>query len=210
MKTAILIVDDEKTVRENLAKYLSDQYTTYTASNGNEAIEQINKNDDIELLLSDIKMPEMDGIELLDMIKASNHKITTIFMTGYSTIESAVEAMKKGAFDYMTKPLDLNKLEITIKNAIENKNLKSENILLKQQIRSKFDATTFVGNSNKTKEIMEIIERVSSTKATILLQGESGTGKELVANIIHYNSSVTDGPFIKVNCSALAEGVLES
>ncbi len=210
MRTSILIVDDEKSVRENLAQYLSDQYTTYTASNGNEAIEQLNENSDIELILSDIKMPEMDGIELIDMIQATNKETMTIFMTGYSTVESAVDAMKKGAFDYLTKPLDLNKLEITIKNAIENKNLKSENISLKKQIRSKFNTTTLVGNSIKSKEIMDIINRVSSTKATILLQGESGTGKERVANIIHYSSSVADGPFIKVNCSALAEGVLES
>ena len=210
MKTPILIVDDEKTVRENLAQYLSDKYTTYTASNGNEAFKIINDNNDIEVILSDVKMPEMDGIGLLDLVQRNNKNIVTIFMTGFSTIESAVEAMKKGAFDYMTKPLDLTKLEITIKNALENKNLKSENILLKQQIKSKFDSVKIIGKSDKIKEIMEMIKRVSSTNATVLIQGESGTGKELVANVIHYNSPAADGPFIKVNCSALAEGVLES
>jgi two-component system response regulator AtoC len=210
MKTPILIVDDEKTVRENLAQYLSDKYTTYTASNGNEAFKILNDNNDIEVILSDVKMPEMDGIGLLDMVQSSNKNIVTIFMTGFSTIESAVEAMKKGAFDYMTKPLDLTKLEITIKNALENKNLKSENILLKQQIKSKFDSEKIIGKSDKINEIMEMIKRVSSTNATVLIQGESGTGKELVANVIHYNSPAADGPFIKVNCSALAEGVLES
>jgi len=210
MKHSVLIVDDDKAIRENLAKYLSAEYVTYTASNGQEAIRQIKDNPDIEILLSDLKMPEMDGIELLEKIRDSKKDVVMIFVTGFSTIESAVEAMRKGAYDYLTKPIDLNKLEITIKNAIENKKLRSENIMLKQQIREKFDATSLVGSSPKVNEILDLIKRVSSTKATALLLGESGTGKELVANIIHYNSSVCDGPFIKVNCSALAEGVLES
>lgn len=210
MKPSILIVDDEKTIRKNLAQYLSDNYTTYIASNGNEAFEIISENSDIEVILSDVKMPEMDGIGLLDKVKSSNKNIVTIFMTGFSTIESAVDAMKKGAFDYMTKPLDLTKLEITIKNALENKNLKSENILLKQKIKSNFNTTNIIGNSEKMEVIMELIKRVSSTNATVLVQGGSGTGKELVANVIHYTSPVADGPFIKVNCSALAEGLLES
>jgi DNA-binding NtrC family response regulator len=209
-KPSILIVDDDKTVRESLAKYLSGEYNTYTASNGHEAIIRISDNSDIEFIVSDLKMPGIDGIELLEKLQADNKDIVTIFITGYSTIESAVDAMRKGAYDYLTKPVDLNKLEITIKNAIENKKLRSENILLRQRIREKFDATTLVGKSGKINEIMELIQRVSSTKATVLISGDSGTGKELVANIIHYNSSVANGPFIKVNCSVLAEGVLES
>ncbi|MBI5409910.1 MAG: sigma-54-dependent Fis family transcriptional regulator [Nitrospirae bacterium] len=210
MKSSVLIVDDDKTIREELANYLSDDYITYTASNGHEAIRNINENSDIEIVLSDLKMPEMDGLELLKKVQDNNKDIVTIFMTGYSTIESAVEAMRRGAYDYLTKPLDLDKLEITIKNAIENKKLRAENIMLKQRIREKYDPVTLVGDSNKINDIMELIRRVSSTKATVLILGESGTGKELVANVIHYNSLVADGPFIKVNCSALAEGVLES
>ncbi len=210
MKHSILIFDDDKSIRENLAKYLSAEYVTYMASNGHEALRQINENPDIEVILSDMKMPEMDGIELLEKIQADKKDIVTMFVTGFSTIESAVNAMRKGAYDYLTKPIDLNKLEITIKNAIENKKLRSENIMLKEQIREKFDSANLVGNSPKISEIMDMVKRVSSTKATALLLGESGTGKELVANIIHYNSSVADGPFIKVNCSALAEGLLES
>lgn len=210
MKPSVLIVDDEKAVRDNLAKYLSDDYVTYTAGNGHEAVEKINENSDIEVLLSDLKMPEMDGIELLEKVQSKNKDIITIFITGFSTIESAVNAMRKGAYDYLTKPIDLNKLEITLKNAIENKKLRSENILLRQQIREKFDASSLVGKSKKIKEILGVVERVASTKATVLIEGESGTGKELVANVIHYNSAVSDGPFVKVNCSALAEGVLES
>jgi two-component system response regulator HydG len=210
MKPAILRVDDEKVVRENLAKYLSGDYTTFTASDGNEAIEIIKEHPEIEVLLSDLKMPGMDGIELLENVRSYNHDIVTIFITGFSTIESAVDAMKKGAYDYLTKPIDLNKLEITLKNAIEHKKLRSENILLKQQIKEKFDSLTLVGKSKPIKEILDLVKRVAPTKATVLIQGESGTGKELIANIIHYNSPVAEGPFIKVNCSALAEGVLES
>lgn len=210
MKKTILIVDDDKNTRESIARVLSNNYITYTASNGQVAIETLNKNDDIDIVLTDMMMPEMDGIELLEEIRSTNNDIAVILITGYSSIESAVDAMRKGAYDYITKPLDLNKLEITIKNALEHKRLRLENILLKQKFREKFDATTLVGNSRKIKEIMDMVERVSSTKATVLIQGESGTGKELVANIIHYNSPVADGPFIKVNCSALAESLLES
>jgi DNA-binding NtrC family response regulator len=209
-KTSILIVDDEKAVRENLARYLSGEYITYAASNGDEAVSLVQENSDIEVILSDMKMPKMDGLELLEKVQSDNKDIITIFVTGFSTIESAVDAMRKGAYDYLTKPIDLNKLEITLKNAIEHKKLRSENIMLKQQIKEKFDSTTLVGKSKKIKEILDIVKRVASTKATVLIQGESGTGKELVANVIHYNSTVADGPFIKVNCSALAEGVLES
>jgi len=210
MKPSILIVDDEKSIRDNLAKYLSVDYTAYTAANGTEAIRELTANSDIEVVLSDMKMPGMDGLELLQKIREDSRDVVVILITGFSTIESAVDAMRRGAYDYLTKPIDLNKLEITIKNAIENKKLRSENILLKQRIREKIDATALVGKSEGIRNILGLVDRVSSTKATVLIQGESGTGKELVANVIHYNSLVADGPFIKVNCSALAEGVLES
>ena len=210
MKPSILIVDDEKSIRDNLAKYLSVDYTAYTAANGTEAIRELTANSDIEVVLSDMKMPGMDGLELLQKIREDSRDVVVILITGFSTIESAVDAMRRGAYDYLTKPIDLNKLEITIKNAIENKKLRSENILLKQRIREKIDATSLVGKSEGIRNILGLVDRVSSTKATVLIQGESGTGKELVANVIHYNSLVADGPFIKVNCSALAEGVLES
>lgn len=210
MKTSILIVDDDKPTREGISRALSNNYITYCASNGNEAINILDKNEDIEVILTDMMMPEMDGMELLKKIRSTNNDVTVILITGHSSIESAVDAMRKGAYDYITKPLDLNKLEITIKNALEAKRLKSENILLKQKFKEKFDSTTLIGSSEKIREIMELVKRVSPTKATVLIQGESGTGKELIANIIHYNSPVADGAFIKVNCSVFAEGVLES
>jgi DNA-binding NtrC family response regulator len=161
VKTSLLIVDDEKSVRDNLAEYLSDEYITYTASTGLEAVKKINDNSDIEVILSDLKMPGMDGIELLDNVQENRKDIVTIFMTGFSTIESAVEAMRKGAYDYLTKPLDLNKLDITIKNAIENKKLRSENILLKERIREKYDAVTLIGKSEQINNILEIVKRVA-------------------------------------------------
>ncbi|RJR14500.1 MAG: sigma-54-dependent Fis family transcriptional regulator [Nitrospiraceae bacterium] len=210
MKPSIMIVDDEKSIRDNLAKYLSAEYTAYTAANGNDAVKTLSENSDIEVVLSDMKMPGMDGLELLEKLREDNKEVIVILITGFSTIESAVDAMRRGAYDYLTKPIDLNKLEITIKNAIENKKLRSENILLRQRIRERIDATSLVGKSQGIKDIISLVDRVSSTKATVLIQGESGTGKELVANVIHYNSLVAHGPFIKVNCSALAEGVLES
>jgi DNA-binding NtrC family response regulator len=210
MRPSVLIVDDEKLTCESLGKYLSDDYSIHIAHNGQEALEKLKKNDGIEIVLSDVKMPKMGGIELLDNIHSNNPDVVVVFMTAFSTIETAVEAMKKGAYDYLTKPLDLTKLDITIKNAIENKKLRSENIRLKQKIKEKVDTTILIGNSRKMKEIIDLVKRVSSTKANVLIQGSSGTGKEVVANIIHYNSPVADGPFIKVNCSALAEGVLES
>ncbi|MBI4697751.1 MAG: sigma-54-dependent Fis family transcriptional regulator [Nitrospirae bacterium] len=209
-KPSILIVDDEKIARVGLTRSLADDYVTYQAASGKEAIEVLKQHKDIDIILSDIKMPEMEGLELLDKIRVDNEDIIMIFMTAYSSIETAVEAMRKGAYDYLTKPIDLNKLEITIKNAIENKKLKMENIQLKQKIRENWDTKNLVGKSEKIAAILGVVKRVSNTRATILIQGETGTGKELVANIIHYNSPVADGPFIKVNCSALAEGVLES
>ncbi|HBH61179.1 MAG TPA: Fis family transcriptional regulator, partial [Nitrospiraceae bacterium] len=179
MKPSILIVDDEKSIRDNLAKYLSEDYTVYTAANGRDAVRVLAENTHIEVVLSDMKMPGMDGLELLDKVREDNKDAVVILVTGFSTIESAVDAMRRGAYDYLTKPIDLNKLEITIKNAIENKKLRSENIILKHKIREKIDSASLVGKSETIQEILGLIDRVSSTKATVLIQGESGTGKEL-------------------------------
>ncbi|MCK5139160.1 MAG: sigma-54-dependent Fis family transcriptional regulator, partial [Thermodesulfovibrionia bacterium] len=210
MKHSILIVDDEKTTRVGLSKVLAEDYKTFEAADGREAIEILKDHTDIDVVLSDVRMPEIEGIELLEKIRGDNKDVIVIFISAFSSIETAVDAMRKGAYDYLTKPIDLNKLEITIKNAIEHKKLKTENILLKQKIKEDKSPKILIGNSEKIHDIMKVIERVSTTKATVLIQGETGTGKELVANIVHYDSPVADGPFIKVNCSALAEGVLES
>jgi DNA-binding NtrC family response regulator len=209
MKHSVLVVDDKKIDREKLARCLSHDYAVHTAADGMEAIQKV-KDNGIEIVLSDMQMPGMNGIQLLEKINAGNKDIVTILVTGYSSIESAVDAMRKGAYDYLTKPLDVNKLEVTLKNAIENKQLRSENTRLKKKIKETFDPSHLIGYSPKFMNIVEIIERVSTTKATVLIHGESGTGKELVANVLHFNSDVAGGPFIKVNCAALSEGVLES
>ena len=210
MKKSVLIVEDDRTTRESLKKALSDTYIIHGASNGLEALDIINKGEDIDMILTDMTMPGMDGMELLEKIRSVDNDAIVVMITGHSSIESAVEAMRRGAYDYITKPLDLNKLEIIIKNALEVKRLRANNILLRQKVKERYDSTTIVGSSPKIKGIMDIINRVSSTKVTVLIQGESGTGKELIANVLHYNSPVAEGPFIKVNCSALAESVLES
>ncbi len=210
VKPSILIADDERNTRDGLARALSHNYITYGASNGLEAMEILRENRDIEVVLSDLKMPEMEGLELLENLLSENSNLIVIFITGYSSIESAVDAMRKGAYDYLTKPIDLNKLEIIISKALENKKLRAENIQLKERIKEKFDTKAFIGKSLKIIEIFELVKHVSSTTATVLIQGETGTGKELIASIIHYNSPVAEGPFIKVNCSALVESLLES
>jgi len=210
MKPAILIVDDERPTCESLARYLSGGYKTYTAYNGRQAVRMIEENSDIALILSDIKMPEMDGMELLEKLTAGNNDALVIFMTAFSDIESAVKAIRKGAYDYLTKPLDLEKLDVSIKNAMEYRKLMTENILLKQRIKEGIKTKPLIGESGKIKEVRELIDRISSTAATVLIQGESGVGKELAVNLVHYNSPVAEGPLIKVNCSVFAEGVLES
>src|SRR4030065_2061462 len=139
MRKSILIVDDDRTTREAIVTALSHDYITHAASDGHKAIDILDKNEDIDIVLTDMMMPEMDGMELLEKIRSTNNDVTVILITGHSSIESAVDAMRKGAYDYLTKPIDLNKLEITIKNALENKKLKIENLRLKQKIREGWD-----------------------------------------------------------------------
>ena len=205
----ILIVDDDKMTRQTLSMALEDDYEVFTADGGAEALEVINK-EEIDLVLSDLDMPKMSGIELLEKINALEGTYPVIFITGQGTIETAVKAMKMGASDYVSKPVNLERLELIIVKTLENKNLKEENILLKQKIRESYPDLKFIGNSDLMKKCEELALQVAASKATVIIEGESGTGKELITSIIHYNSPVAHGPFIKVNCSAFAEGVLES
>ncbi len=207
--TSILIVDDDKITREILSISLSDDYTTFTARDGQDALE-ILSNNEMDIVLSDLIMPGLNGIDLLERINLLDNKPVVIFLTGNATVETAVQAMKMGAYDYVTKPINVEKLVLLIEKSLENKRLKEENIFLKNEIKKKYTQFKLEGNSPEIKKIMESILRVSMTTATVLVEGESGTGKELVANVIHYNSLVANGPLIKVNCSAFSEGVLES
>ncbi|MFP3983083.1 MAG: sigma-54-dependent transcriptional regulator [Desulfurivibrionaceae bacterium] len=205
----VLVVDDDKMTRDTLSMGLSDTYNTISARNGSEALSILTEND-IDLVLSDLDMPGMSGIELLKEIKGMDSKLPVIFITGKGTIETAVEAMKLGACDYVTKPVNFDRLILLINKSLENKKLKEENLRLKEKIRESYPVGKFIGSSEAMKKCEELALQVADTTASVLIEGESGTGKELLTNIIHYNSSRANGPFIKVNCSAFAEGVLES
>lgn len=206
---SILIVDDDSMTRQTLSMALSDDYLTHTAKSGLEALE-IMARENIDVILSDLDMPGMNGIELLDKLAAAGRHIPVIIITGQGTVETAVEAMKLGASDYVTKPVHIDRLTLLIEKTLENKRLREENILLREKIRETYPDLQLIGKSPAMKKITELALQVAATKATVLIEGESGTGKELVTNFIHYNSPVANGPFIKVNCSAFAEGVLES
>lgn len=206
----ILIVDDEFSVRDSLYNWFKvEGYRADTAANGTEALKKLQESPwDIALL--DIKMPGMDGIELHKHIRKIDKTIAVIIITAYATVDTAVEAMKDGAFDYISKPIDPDKLSILIRNALHQKRLTAENIQLKQKVEELSLQDDIVGESPQIKKIQEMIEVVAQTDATVLIRGESGTGKELVAQAIHGKSNRRYFPIISINCGALAEGILES
>ena len=206
---AVLIVDDDMMTRQTLSMALTDEYATHTAKSGNAAIDVLDQ-EDIDIVLTDLDMPGMSGIELLEYINSSNLQASVILITGQGTIESAVQAMKLGAADYVTKPVNIDRLMLLIEKTLENKRLKEENIFLKEKIKESYPDLDLIGDSPEMKKIKELALQVADTKATVLIEGESGTGKELVTNYIHYHSPAANGPFVKTNCSAFAEGVLES
>lgn len=210
MSRSILIVDDDKLTCETLKRALSEEYTVYSASNGQDALDIIEKGEPVDVVLSDLMMTGLTGLDILGRINALHDKPVVILITGQGTIDTAVQAMKLGAYDYLIKPIHLDRLSLLIEKAIENKRIKEENIQLKNKIKESYSSINMVGSSIEMRNIMDIIQRVSSTDASVLIVGESGTGKELIANIIHYNSSRSSGPFIKVNCATFAEGVFES
>lgn len=206
----ILIVDDEQSQRLILSGYLKQKgYNIFEASSGMEAL-KITDNNLIDIVLSDFKMPEMNGIELLVKLKEKNPEIAVVIITAFGTIENAVKAMKEGAFDYLTKPVDLDDLEFIIKRISERQQLISENKLLKEQLQDKNKILGIVAYSEKMENVLNTSLRVADSKATVLLRGESGTGKEVLAKAIHYSSSRKDKPFVAVNCAALNENLLES
>lgn len=207
----ILVVDDEAPIRDIIRKGLSQigGYSVEVAQNGFEAIEKIEK-DVFDLVLTDLKMPEMDGLELLKTIKGTRPEVLVILMTAYGTIETAVEAMRIGANDYITKPVDLNELLIHISKAQKEGLLLRENRLLRMEVRKKFEFGNIIGKSRKMQEIFSLIEKVALGNSTVIVYGGSGTGKELVAKAIHYNSPRADRPFIPFNCGAIPETLVES
>ncbi len=213
MKFNILIVDDEKNIREGLGTSLEmDGYTVFLAENGKEGLLTVNR-EDIDLVITDIKMPELSGEELLKKITSANPNIPVIILTGHGSIETAVTAMRNGAFDFLTKPVNLDRLSLLVKRALSNRQLVLKHRELEEEVerlsrRQKFSA--IIGKSAQMRKVLEVVEQVADTKASVLITGESGVGKELIADAIHNLSSRRDERFIKVHCAALSESLLES
>jgi two-component system, NtrC family, response regulator AtoC len=206
----ILIVDDEQSQREMLAGFLQKEgYYVSTADSGESAL-KLCEDEYFELALVDLKMPGMDGIELLERLKKAIPDIGVIVMTAYGTIESAVEAMKKGAFHYVNKPLDLEELRLSIKKALENQKILAENRFLKEELEREYKDLNIMGESQQIKDVLNTITRVAPTDSTVLITGESGTGKELVARAIHALSPRSEKKIIPVSCAALPDTLLES
>ncbi len=208
-KPVILIVDDEKNTREGLARALRDEYYVAEAENGLRALEWLETRH-ADVVLSDLRMPGMDGLALLSRLLAHEPRPVLILLTAYGSIETAVEAMKRGAYDFLAKPVNLDRLELLLKRALTERRLGAENQRLKEQLDSKYGFENIVGASAAMQEVFDLIRQVAPTRATVLIQGESGTGKELVARALHQCSPRAQGPFIPVHCAALAPTLLES
>ncbi len=209
-KAKILVVDDEPSQRKMLKANLSlDGYEVLEADDGTSAIQKVSE-EFFDIILMDNRMSSMDGIEALKAIKKISPGIPVIIITAYASVETAVEALQAGAHDYLTKPLDIDELKIKVQQSLEFWRLKEENILQKRRIENLFDASQIIGRSLKMKEVLETVAMVAPTEATVLILGESGTGKELIANALHQGSARNEKRFIKVNCAALPETLLES
>ncbi|MBU1964995.1 MAG: sigma-54 dependent transcriptional regulator [Proteobacteria bacterium] len=206
----ILIVDDEPSVRDSLYQWFkADGYRVDTAADAASALKNLQENP-WDIILLDIKMPGMDGIELQNRIKQIDKNIVTIIITAYAAVDTAIQALKDGAFDYITKPVDPDDLSRLIRNAIEKRRLVTENIQLRQQIEDLLLPDEVVGESPPIKKVMEMVNTVAKTDSTVMILGESGTGKELIARAIHSRSSRRYFPIITINCGAYPEGLLES
>ncbi len=210
MKKRILIADDEEIVIRSCLRILSsNDFQIDTAKNGQEAITKIHESD-YDMLILDIKMPKMNGIEVLQRVKETHPDIDVIMITGLNQIETAVQAMKLGAFDYLPKPFDPEELEIVVARAIERRSLLQENLNLKSEVSAKYCFENIIGSSPAMQTVFQLIARCAPTNSTVMLRGDSGTGKELLARAIHYNSLRKDKPFIPVDCASLSENLLES
>jgi len=206
----ILIIDDEPAQLQALAGFLKKKnFDTRTANSGLAGIELLQK-ETIDLILTDYKMPDLNGMGVLEQAKAINPDVGVVVMTAFGSIENATRAMQAGAIDYLTKPIDLDQLELVINKALEHKQLVSENTLLRRQLTEKFSFEQIKSVSEAMEEALNIAGRAAPSKSTVLITGESGTGKELIARAIHYASPRKAKPFIAVNCAALAENLLES
>jgi len=205
----ILIIEDEASIRRVLSKILKEEnpnYETTEAEDGKQGLELFS-NEDFDLVICDIKMPKMDGVELLESAKKIKPEVPFLMISGHGDIKTAVQTMRMGAFDYISKPPDLNRLLHVVRNALDKKNLLTENTILKKKVSKNFE---MIGSSSAMQHVKELIEKVSSTDARVLITGENGSGKELVAHWLHQKSSRSEGPFIEVNCAAIPSELIES
>ncbi|NQT30622.1 MAG: sigma-54-dependent Fis family transcriptional regulator [Candidatus Saganbacteria bacterium] len=208
-KATILVVDDEKSMRESMRMLLAENYTVHLARSGKEAIEIV-KNYRIDLVLLDIRLPEIDGVEILKIIKGHDDSIEVIMVTAVVTVKKAVEAIRIGAYDYITKPFDIDSLQEQVEKVLEKRMLKEENTSLRKLIEKDYQFEKIVGKSREIRDVFKIIDDVAKSNATILISGESGTGKELVARAIHNRSPRKNKLFVAINCAAIPENLLES
>lgn len=209
-KSTILVVDDDLAHRTMLRTLLGGWgYNVAEADDGQNAIEAVRQKP-FDLILMDIRMVRVSGLEALAEIKKLNPAIPIVIMTAYASVETAVKALKEGAYDYLTKPLDFDELKFTIERAMEHTSLKEENRHLRESLASQFNRQNLIGRSPAMARLMDTIAQVAPSEATVLITGESGTGKEMIAGAIHFNSLRKDGPFVKINCAAITETLLES
>lgn len=209
-KNNVLVVDDDQAHRTMLHTLLTGWgYEVSEAGDGADAVQMVRERP-FDLILMDIRMISVSGLEALNEIKAYNPAIPVIMMTAYSSVETAVEALKNGAYDYLTKPLDFDELRLTMGRAMDHSQLKEEMRLLRETLGNHFDRQNIIGRSNPMVRLLETVGQVAPSEATVLITGESGTGKDLIAGAIHFNSARKDSPFVKMNCAAVTETLLES
>jgi two-component system, NtrC family, response regulator PilR len=211
MTPQLLIVDDESSLLEFLALlFQGEGYGVATASSVTAARERLAQGDSIDLVMCDIHMPDGSGLDLLRELKEQHPQASVIMMTAYTSTKSAIEAMRLGAYDYVSKPFDVEELKVLVQKALEKSRLVEENVWLRRELEQKYTFANIIGKSRPMQEVFALVERVARTASTVLLQGESGTGKELIAKAIHFASSRTKQKFLSINCGAMPENLLES
>ena len=208
-KYKILIIDDEKNTREGLRRALSETYDVSIIDNGQSALSMLSEQN-FDVVLTDLRMPGLDGLSFLKKVMAKENHPLCIMFTAYGSVQNAVEAMRAGAYDYLTKPVNLENLELVLKRALESQRLQKENKVLKRELASKYAFNTMIGTSAVMQQVLDAIKQIAPARSTVLLTGESGTGKELAARALHELSDRSDKPFVVVHCAALSRNLLES
>ena len=209
MNERILVVDDEEIIRDSLSFILKEEgYQVDSAVDGADALEKMTAKE-YDLVFTDLKMPKVSGMELLEKISSNKSNTFSIVITAYASIDSAVSALRNGAYDYIVKPLDFDYVLMKVKRLFEYKSLAKENMILRREVNQKYNFANIIGKSEKMQELFEIIKKVSNSDGTVLISGNTGSGKELVAKAIHYNGPRAGEPMITINCGAIVENLIE-